>query len=148
MGSHKHLRLLHEPKFLLRGHRRSLLDSHMHADVHWSQVSHLSPVFALPRNLNGPAPTSISYEWTDHNRRSVSLPATTCTDYMITWVQNCLDDETTFPTRPGHDFPPASSSSFAARAKAIFAQLFRVFAHIYHAHFTDLLPLHSDRPQE
>ncbi|CAE6418541.1 unnamed protein product [Rhizoctonia solani] len=87
---------------------------------------------------------NLSYEWTDRNRRAIALPAPTYIDYVMTWVQNCLDDETTFPTRSGQEFPPAASSSFAACCKAIFMQLFRVFAHIYHAHFTDLLHLHSE----
>ncbi|CAE6426811.1 unnamed protein product [Rhizoctonia solani] len=87
---------------------------------------------------------NLSYEWTDRNRHTIALPAPTYVDYVMTWVQNCLDDETTFPTRGGNEFPPAASSSFAACCKAIFMQLFRVFAHIYHAHFTDLLHLHSE----
>ena len=76
----------------------------------------------------------------------------------MTWVQNLLDDENTFPTKSGtptipsfipkdttdsnigRDFPP----SFPSTAKHVYRQLLRVFAHIYHAHYTQILHLRSE----
>ena len=40
----------------------------------------------------------------------------------------------------GHDFPP----NFANNCKHIFRQLYRIFAHVYHAHYTHLLHLRSE----
>jgi MOB kinase activator 1 len=58
----------------------------------------------------------------------------------MTWVQNLLDDENVFPTKSGHDFP----QSFPATIKHVYRQLLRVFAHIYHAHYQQLLHLRSE----
>jgi MOB kinase activator 1 len=73
----------------------------------------------------------------------------------MSWVQRLLEDESVFPTKSGtphllipngpadppfpkgRDFQP----SFPSTAKHIYKQLFRIFAHIYHAHFTEILHL-------
>ncbi|KAJ3490131.1 hypothetical protein NLJ89_g11462 [Agrocybe chaxingu] len=110
---------------------------------------------------------TLSYTWINQDRKSVHLPAPTYIDYVMTWVQNLLDDENTFPTksgellsprtlprspasmltvtrnaraRSGNDFPP----SFPSTVKHVYRQLLRVFAHIYHAHFHHLLHLRSE----
>jgi hypothetical protein len=44
---------------------------------------------------------SLSYTWINQERKSVYLPAPTYIDYVMTWVQNLLDDETVFPTKSG-----------------------------------------------
>ncbi|ELU44836.1 protein kinase activator Mob2 [Rhizoctonia solani AG-1 IA] len=119
----------------------NIFDFYQNLNLFCAVISEVCSTHTCTSMTAGP---NLSYEWTDRNRRAVSLPAPTYIDYVMTWVQNCLDDETTFPTRSGSEFPPAASSSFAACCKAIFMQLFRVFAHIYHAHFTDLLHLHSE----
>ncbi|QRW00025.1 Mob1/phocein family [Ceratobasidium sp. AG-Ba] len=119
----------------------NIFDFYTNLNLFCAVISEVCSIQTCTQMTAGP---NLAYEWTDRNRRAVSLPAATYTDYVMTWVQNCLDDETTFPTRAGNDFPPASSSSFAACCKAIYVQLFRVFAHVYHAHFTDLLHLHSE----
>ena len=41
------------------------------------------------------------------------------------------------PSHAGRDFQP----SFPSTAKHIYKQLFRIFAHIYHAHFNEILHL-------
>jgi len=82
----------------------------------------------------------LDYTWVDHNKRQIRLPAPTYIDYVMTWVQNLLDDETSFPTQAGRDFPPG----FANTSRHVFKQLLRVFSHIYHAHYPALLHLHSE----
>lgn len=47
---------------------------------------------------------SLDYTWLDHNRRQVKLPAPTYIDYVMTWLQNVLDDEAVFPTKAGMPF--------------------------------------------
>jgi Mob1/phocein family len=44
---------------------------------------------------------SLDYTWIDHSRKQVKLPAPTYIDYVMTWLQNLLDDETVFPTKSG-----------------------------------------------
>ncbi|KAJ7600943.1 Mob1/phocein [Mycena floridula] len=83
---------------------------------------------------------SLNYTWINHDRKSVQLPAPTYIDYVMTWVQNLLDDETVFPTRAGQEFGP----SFPTTIKHAYRQLLRIFAHIFHSHFTQLLHLRSE----
>jgi len=77
------------------------------------------------------------YHWID--KRS-SLPAPQYIDFVFTSIQNTLSDESVFPTKAGHDF----HYSFPARVREIMAQLFRVFAHIYHSHSDKLLSLNEE----
>jgi len=37
----------------------------------------------------------------NQDRKSVNLPAPTYIDYVMTWIQNLLNDEATFPTKAG-----------------------------------------------
>jgi hypothetical protein len=46
-------------------------------------------------------PESLNYTWINQDRKSVHLPAPTYIDYVMTWVQNLLDDENVFPTKSG-----------------------------------------------
>jgi MOB kinase activator 1 len=67
----------------------------------------------------------------------VSLAAPTYIDFVMSWLQKLMEDENVFPTKSGRDFP----SSFAYTAKHIYKHLFRIFAHLYHAHFEQVLHL-------
>lgn len=86
---------------------------------------------------NMSASNGLAFTWPDQNKRQVSLPAPTYIDYVMSWVQKLLDDESVFPTKSGREFHP----SFPSTAKHIYKQLFRIFAHIYHAHFNEILHL-------
>lgn len=79
----------------------------------------------------------LNFTWPDQNKRPVSLPAPTYIDYVMSWVQRLIDDEGVFPTKSGREFAP----SFPSTAKHIYKQLFRIFAHIYHSHFDEILHL-------
>ncbi|KAH8108657.1 Mob1/phocein [Phellopilus nigrolimitatus] len=83
---------------------------------------------------------TLEYTWIDQNRKQVKLAAPTYIDYVMTWVQNMLDDDAVFPTKAGRDFP----QNFPSTAKHIYRQLLRVFAHIYHAHYTQILHLRTE----
>jgi hypothetical protein len=102
-------------------------------------------------------PYSLNYTWINQDRKSVHLAAPTYIDYVMTWIQNLLDDENVFPTKSGeclltlppshsnrlytgHDFP----QSFPSTVKHVYRQLLRVFAHIYHAHYPQILHLRSE----
>ncbi|KIM31063.1 hypothetical protein M408DRAFT_327956 [Serendipita vermifera MAFF 305830] len=77
------------------------------------------------------------YTWVDANHKHVKLPAATYIDFVFTWIQNLLEDQSIFPTKAGLPFPPG----FPATCKHMYRQLLRVFAHIYQAHFEDMLNL-------
>jgi len=78
----------------------------------------------------------------------------------MTWVQNLLDDENSFPTKSGTVYSPRSHlgiinpldlfighefpQSFPSTVKHVYRQLLRVFAHIYHAHYPQILHLRSE----
>ena len=82
----------------------------------------------------------LDYTWIDSNRKQIKLPGPTYVDYVFVWIQNLLDDKTIFPTDAGRPFP----ANFASTAKHIYRQLLRVFAHIFHAHFSHLLHLQME----
>lgn len=83
------------------------------------------------------------YHWADGVR--VKKPIKCCApeyiDYMMTWVQEQLDSEEIFPSRMGVPFP----KNFMAVVKSILKRLFRVYAHIYHAHFEKVCQLEEER---
>jgi len=58
-------------------------------------------------------------------------------EYLMTWVHQILDDKAQFPTEPNVPFP----ANFESNVKQIFKRLFRVYAHIYHCHFPEVLGL-------
>jgi MOB kinase activator 1 len=59
----------------------------------------------------------------------------------MTWIQSQLDDEEVFPTRSGKEFPP----DFDGVVRTIFRHLFRILAHIYQAHYEQVLHLEQER---
>jgi len=79
------------------------------------------------------------YLWADGEnvKKPIKVSAPDYVDYLITWVQNILDDETVFPSRVDVPFP----KTFQATVKLIFKRLFRVYAHIYYSHFHKIVSL-------
>ena len=73
------------------------------------------------------------YHWADGQtvKKPIKCSAPKYIDYLMTWVQDQLDDEALFPSKIGVKFPPHFQSS----VKTILKRLFRVYAHIYHQHF-------------
>ncbi|CAG8803464.1 12797_t:CDS:2 [Gigaspora margarita] len=92
--------------------------------------------FALFKNNYEP------YIWTDQNqKKNTKLPAPTYIDYVMTWVQNLVNDENVFPTKAGREFP----REFSVIVRSIFKQCFRVFAHIYYQHYEQILHLREEK---
>ena len=73
------------------------------------------------------------YHWADGQtvKKPIKCSAPKYIDYLMTWVQDQLDDEALFPSKIGVKFPP----NFQNIVKTILKRLFRVYAHIYHQHF-------------
>lgn len=79
------------------------------------------------------------YHWADGQtvKKPIKCSAPKYIDYLMTWVQDQLDDETLFPSKIGVPFP----KNFLTIAKTILKRLFRVYAHIYHQHFEEVVRL-------
>jgi len=79
------------------------------------------------------------YHWADGTtiKKAIKVSAPEYVDYLMTWVQNQLDDESIFPSKIGVPFP----KTFQNLVKNIFKRLFRVYAHIYHSHFPKIVSL-------
>jgi len=82
----------------------------------------------------------LNYTWTNQGGRQIALSAPTYIDSVMSSIQNLLDDENVFPTKSNHAFQPP----FPATIKHVYRQLLRVFAHIYHAHYQQILHLRSE----
>ncbi|XP_060858341.1 MOB kinase activator 1B-like [Metopolophium dirhodum] len=82
------------------------------------------------------------YHWTDglSVKKPTKCSAPEYIDYLMTWVQDQLDDETLFPAKIGAPFP----KKFLSVAKIILKRLFRVYAHIYHTHFDSVVRLSEE----
>ncbi len=86
-------------------------------------------------------------------KKPIKCSAPKYIDYLMTWVQDQLDDENLFPSKIGKAerffqknvvsvfllyFPLAGvpfPKDFMRIAKTILKRLFRVYAHTYHQHF-------------
>ena len=73
-------------------------------------------------------------------RKPIAVSAPRYVDYLMTWVQNLLDDEKVFPTELGVPFP----KDFIGIVQTIFKRLFRVYAHIYYCHFEKMTSLGAE----
>jgi len=82
------------------------------------------------------------YHWADGHtvKKPIKCSAPKYIDYLMTWVQDQLDDELLFPSKIGIAFP----SNFMQCAKTILKRLFRVYAHIYHEHFGQVVQLKEE----
>ncbi|KAG0216068.1 MOB kinase activator 1B [Mortierella sp. GBA30] len=78
------------------------------------------------------------YHWKDdHSKKPSRVSAPVYVDNLMSWVQSQLDNEAIFPSKIGVEFPP----QFKTIINDIFRRLFRVYAHIYTAHFTAIVSL-------
>jgi len=82
----------------------------------------------------------IKLVWTHQGGKQAMVPAPTYIGYMMTSIQNLIDDEKIFPTKSNQPFHP----SFPATIRTVYRQLLRVFTHIYHAHYQQILHLRSE----
>lgn len=79
------------------------------------------------------------YHWADGQeiKKAIRVSAPEYVEFLMTWVQKQLDDESIFPSKIGVPFP----KNFQSIVKQIFKRLFRVYAHIYHSHFPKIVSL-------
>nr|BAR87947.1 Mob as tumor suppressor [Dugesia japonica] len=82
------------------------------------------------------------YHWADGQsiKKPIKCSAPRYIDYLMVWVQDQLDNESTFPSKIGVPFP----KNFLSITKTILKRLFRVYAHIYHQHFSEVCKLQEE----
>ncbi|OCH84091.1 hypothetical protein OBBRIDRAFT_891986 [Obba rivulosa] len=115
----------------------NVFDFYQNLNLFYGVLAECCTQHSCPTMSAGP---SVNYTWINQDRKSVQLPAPTYVDYVMTWVQNLLDDENVFPTKSGREFSP----TFPSTMKHVYRQLLRVFAHLYHAHYPQILHLRSE----
>ncbi|KAG5676957.1 hypothetical protein PVAND_006750 [Polypedilum vanderplanki] len=86
------------------------------------------------------APQSKTYLWYDEKGKKNRCPAPQYIDYVMTYTQRTISDESYFPTKYAMEFP----SGFESHVRKMLRLLFHVIAHMYAAHFREiaLLGLH------
>jgi MOB kinase activator 1 len=79
------------------------------------------------------------YLWADGTnvKTPLKVSASEYIEYLMTWVENQLNNENIFPSLIGVNFP----KNFVQIIKVIFKRLFRVYAHIYYTHFPHIVML-------
>jgi len=109
-----------------------------HINLIYGTVSEFCNLSTCP-DMMGPGPRL--YMWLDEKGKKSKISAPQYVDYVMTYVQKTVNDETVFPTKHGHEFP----ANFDQILRRIQKLLFHVLAHIYHAHFREivLLGLHA-----
>ncbi|KAJ3437303.1 mob kinase activator-like [Anaeramoeba flamelloides] len=79
------------------------------------------------------------YYWADgvKVKKPVQLSAPQYISRLMYWVEDNLDNEKIFPSNLRVSFP----KNFSTIIKNIFRRLFRIYAHIYHNHFEQIVNL-------
>uniref|UniRef100_A0A6B2LGT4 Uncharacterized protein n=1 Tax=Arcella intermedia TaxID=1963864 RepID=A0A6B2LGT4_9EUKA len=94
---------------------------------------------SCPKMSAGPR---FEYLWADGKKvkQAISVSAPEYVEYLMTWVHEQLEDPSIFPSEPRAPFP----KTFVSTVKQIFKRLFRVYAHIYHCHFPEVIGLKTE----
>jgi len=110
-----------------------------HVNLIYGTVSEYCTPSTCPEMV-GPGPRQ--YLWQDEKGKKLRLSASQYIDYIMTYCQKTINDESIFPTKHGNEFPSNFEANFIRK---MFRLLFHVIAHVYHAHFREivLLQLHA-----
>jgi len=102
----------------------------------YGTVSEFCTKTSCPTMSAGP---NYEYLWADgvKVKNPINVSAPEYVDYLMTWVESQLNDETIFPVQHGNAFP----KDFLKIIKVIFKRLFRVYAHIFYSHQDKLISL-------
>lgn len=119
----------------LASHTIALFD---HSNLIYGTISEYCTMSGCP-DMTGPSYRQ--YLWFDEKGKKCKVAAPQYIDYVMTFTQKTVNDESIFPTKFDKDFP----SSFESIVKKIHRLLFHVLAHMYHGHFREivLLNLHA-----
>lgn len=114
------------------------IDFFQHINLLYGTVIEYCTMSGCP-DMTGP--TTRQYLWFDEKGKKTRVAAPQYVDYVMTFTQKTINDESIFPTKFENDFPV----SFESIVKKIHRLLFHVLAHLYHSHFREmvLLNLHA-----
>lgn len=115
----------------------NIFDFYTNLNEFYGVITEFCTQHHCPTMAAGP---TLNYTWINQERKSVQLAAPYYIDYVMTWVENLINDESVFPTKSNQEF----HNSFPSTVKHVYRQLLRVFAHIYHAHYPQILHLRSE----
>ncbi|XP_050292793.1 MOB kinase activator-like 2 isoform X2 [Anthonomus grandis grandis] len=119
----------------LASHTMALFD---HVNLVYGTISEFCTTSTCP-DMTGPGQRT--YLWFDEKGKKTKVAAPQYIDYVMTFIQKTISDETIFPTKYANEFPV----SFESIVRKIVRLLFHVVAHLYAAHFKEvvMLGLHS-----
>jgi MOB kinase activator 1 len=113
----------------------NIIDFFNQANLLYGSITEFCTPKTCPVMSAGP---KYEYLWADDKiKKPISVSAPEYADYLMTWVQNILEDETIFPTNDDTPFP----KHFKTVVKTIFKRLFRIYAHIYYSHAQEIVDL-------
>ncbi|KAJ8919575.1 hypothetical protein NQ315_002197 [Exocentrus adspersus] len=115
----------------LASHTMALFD---HVNLVYGTVSEFCTPSGCP-DMTGPGQRT--YLWFDEKGKKTKVAAPQYIDYVMTFIQKTISDETIFPTKYANEFP----SSFESIVRKIVRLLFHVVAHLYAAHFKEVVML-------
>lgn len=75
-----------------------------------------------------------TYLWYDEKGKKNRCPAPQYIDYVMTYTQRTISDESYFPTKYANQFP----TGFESHVRKMLRLLFHVIAHMYAAHFREI----------
>ncbi|XP_054733351.1 MOB kinase activator-like 2 isoform X2 [Anastrepha obliqua] len=109
-----------------------------HVNLVYGTISEFCTPSGCP-DMTGPG--NRTYLWFDEKGKKTRVAAPQYIDYVMTFTQKTVSDESIFPTKYANEFP----SSFESIARKILRLQFHVIAHLYAAHFREiaLLGLHT-----
>ncbi|KAK9508425.1 hypothetical protein O3M35_005987 [Rhynocoris fuscipes] len=109
-----------------------------HINLVYGTISEFCTMSGCP-DMTGPQLRT--YLWFDEKGKKTRVAAPQYIDYVMTFTQKTITDESIFPTKYANEFP----SSFESIVRKILRLLFHVMAHVYHCHFREvvLLNLHA-----
>ncbi|XP_076312954.1 MOB kinase activator 2-like isoform X2 [Tachypleus tridentatus] len=109
-----------------------------HVNLIYGTVSEFCTMSGCPDMIG---PCNRQYLWFDEKGKKCKVAAPQYVDYVMTFTQKTVNDESVFPTKFDKEFP----TSFESIVKKIHRLLFHVIAHIYQAHIKEvvLLNLHA-----
>jgi MOB kinase activator 1 len=83
-----------------------------------------------------------SWLWADGEKIKdpIKLSAPAYFEHLLTWVDAKLSDESFLPVEPGAPFPP----TYKKGMRVIYKRLFRIYAHIFHSHFKEIMEDEAD----
>lgn len=85
---------------------------------------------------------SYTFAWADGDKTKAptKMSAPKYFEALLTWVERQLSDESFLPVEPGVPFPP----TYRKGMRVIYKRLFRIYAHIFHAHFKEMMEQEAD----